>query len=103
MRTDEVALILLGETTYIWVGTEEGRLDTLAMAVPGRAKQPPGTTLFGGGAADGSSQSIATRPQLVAAAAPKVASKEQSSNNGYVLWSSIPLRCDATQTGRVET
>ena len=54
-------LILLGESTYVWVGTEDSRLDSLAVSVPSPySSVPPGTTLLGGGA-DAGSQTKAQR------------------------------------------
>ena len=56
-------LILLGGATYVWIGTDEGRQDSLAMGVPS-TKGPPaaGTTLIGGGTiSDAASQAMAQR------------------------------------------
>lgn len=50
-------IILLGGATYVWVGTEDGRQDALAMGVPSTiASRPPaGTTLLGASNTDGAS------------------------------------------------
>lgn len=56
-------IILLGGATYVWVGTEDGRQDALAMGVPSTiASRPPaGTTLLGASNTDGASQAMAQR------------------------------------------
>ena len=56
-------LIQLGQSSYVWIGTQECRQDSLAMGVPSAFGPPAaGTTLLGGGSAyDGVSQTMAQR------------------------------------------
>ena len=54
-------IISLGEATYVWVGHEDARLDSLALGVPSPlTPTAAGTTLLGSGA-DPASKSMAQR------------------------------------------
>ena len=65
-QTDHVhfQLTRLGAATYLWIGSDEGCQQSLAMGVPSTVRTGPpaaGTTLLGGGTADGASQTMAQR------------------------------------------
>ena len=56
-------IMRFGEATYVWIGSQEARQDTLAYAVPTPGMQPPasGRSLLGGGNGDSASETMSKR------------------------------------------